>query len=130
MANQFLSGFERENQYNCMQCCEPITNPICHNCLAKDILKWLSFYHNVKKAITPKINKYLIQVNNEEIGSLNCVSCSKKAALCPYCFTEGIFSLLKRSNVNKNIIGDFLHIFNFDLHKEGYILNASEEGLY
>jgi hypothetical protein len=138
MAKKFLSGFERENMHEdniinslCMQCSEAITNPICHTCLGKEIEKWLSFYPNVKKNIMPHLKKYIRKVNNSAFSAVDCVSCRKrKAALCPYCFTEGILNLLKKNNVDKFVLGDFLSIFNFDMKHEGYIHEAIEEGLY
>ena len=134
MANKFYTGFETENtqqEYECSQCLESITNPICNECLKKTILKWLSFYPSVKKRVAPRLNKYSQQVNNLVVNSTDCVSCkSKKAALCPYCFTEGVYNLLKKSKVNINIIGDFLMVFNFDLKHEGYIQEAIQEGIY
>jgi len=134
MVKQLLSGFEREHLNNkeiCGQCAEPITNPLCHNCLGKEISQWLSFYPNLKRNLMPKIKKYVKEVDNSAINSLNCVSCkNKKAALCPYCFTEGILNLLKKNNVDKFVLGDFLTIFNFDMQHEGYIQDAIEGGLY
>jgi hypothetical protein len=127
----FLTGLEIENSYDCLQCTQPITNPICHSCLAEGIGKWLSFYPQVKRKVMPKIRKYVVEVNNSLSSSLSCVSCNKKkAALCPYCFTEGILNLLKKNSVDKNVLGDFLSTFNFDLKHEGYIQDAIEEGLY
>jgi len=132
MVNQLLyPGFETDNFYECPKCSEAITNPICHDCLGKQINKWLAFYPSIKKKIAPKIKKYIQEVNNEAVGALNCVACNKKkAALCPYCFTEGVFNILKRTAINKNVLGEFLVYFNFDSKKEGYIQEAEEQGLY
>jgi TPP-dependent indolepyruvate ferredoxin oxidoreductase alpha subunit len=134
MAQQFLSGFEREPQYEeslCQQCTQPITNPICHNCLSEGMIKWLAFYPSVRKKIAPKIKKYVQEINNSANHAVNCVSCNKrKAALCPYCFSSGIFQLLKRNKVDRSVVGDFLTVFNFDMEHEGYIQNAIEEGFY
>jgi hypothetical protein len=133
MVKQFLSGFERELNafYSCPQCSEPITNPVCHNCLGNQIGEWLKFYPNVRRKIFPKIKGYVKEVNNEASSSLNCVSCNhQKAALCPYCFTEAIYNMLKKNGVDKMIIMDYLSTFNFDLKHEGYILDAQNEGLY
>ena len=53
MTTKFLTGFERENTlqgtYDCMQCSQPITNPICHECLGNQIVSWLGLYPNIKK---------------------------------------------------------------------------------
>ncbi len=133
MINKFLTGFERDTiqqAYDSMKS-EPITNPICHNCLGNQILNWLRFYPGVKKKIMPGIKDYVDEVNDNTLDSVNCSSCSKnKAALCPYCFTEGIFALLKKSKIDKMVIMDFLSTFNFDLKHEGYIRDAIEGGLY
>jgi hypothetical protein len=131
MVKQILHpGLEREDEYNCLQCSEAITNPICHNCLAKGIKNWMSSYPKIKKEMTPKLKSYLRQVNELVENSVNCVSCNKKAALCPYCFTEGVLNLLKKNKINEQIIQDFLSIFNFDFKHEGYIKDAISEGKY
>jgi hypothetical protein len=138
MVNQFLSGFERDfsNQEElsnslCNQCNQAITNPLCHNCLGEDIESWLSFYPNLKRNLLPKIKKYIKQVNNSALNAVNCISCkNKKAALCPYCFTEGVFNILKKNKIDNQVIGDFLTIFNFDQEHEGYIKEAIKSGIY
>lgn len=133
MVNQFLSGFEREfiQDYGCLQCSEPITNPVCHDCLGNQISEWLKFYPDVRKKMISKLKNYVKEVNNSAVGAVNCVSCNKqKAALCPYCFTEAIYHLLRKSKIDKMIVMDYLSTFNFDLKHEGYIQDAVEEGLY
>jgi hypothetical protein len=132
MVKQFLSpGFERDLFYECPSCSEAITNPLCHDCLGQAVAKWLSFYPDVKRKVMPKLKTYIRNINNEANGAVNCVTCNnKKAALCPYCFSEGVFNLLKKNSVNRNIIGDFLTIFNFDSEHKGYILEAQEQGFY
>ena len=137
MTKNFITGFEREtlqglnSEYDCIQCKQPITNPICHSCMGNEINKWLGFYPSVKKKMMFKVKKYVQEVNNSAVSSIGCVSCkSKKAALCPYCFTDGIFRMLKHNNVDKMVIMDFLSIFNFDMCHEGYIAEAAEQGLY
>jgi len=137
MSTNFLTGFEREKlqglqkNYDCNQCGEPITNPICHSCLGEQVFGWLSLYPNIKKKIAPTLKKYIRELNNSAVSGINCVSCkNKKAALCPYCFTEEIFNMLKRKSVDKMVIMDYLSTFNFDLKHEGYIVTAAEEGLY
>jgi hypothetical protein len=134
MVNQFLSGFEREfteDFYNCPQCSEPITNPVCHDCLGNQISQWLKFYPNIRKKMLPKLKLFVREVNNDAIGTLGCMSCNKKkAALCPYCFTEAVYNMLRKNKIDKMVIMDYLSTFNFDLKHEGYIKEAAEEGLY
>jgi len=138
MVKKFFSpGFERDTiqqayeGYSCIQCSQPITNPICHECLGRQITNWLSLYPSIKKKFQPKLKKYLTDVHNNVMDGVNCASCQKhQAALCPYCFTEGIFDLLKRSKIDRMVVMDFLSTFNFDLKHEGYIQDAIKEGLY
>lgn len=135
MKKKFLTGFERENtlqlENECMQCSQPITNPICHECLGNQISSWLGLYPNIKKKMMPSLRSYVKEVSNNTVESINCVVCNKKkATLCPYCFTEGIFNMLKKTNIDKMVIMDFLCTFNFDLKHEGYIQEAIETGLY
>lgn len=132
MVNQLLfNGIERENLYECPQCSEAITNPLCHDCLGDGVKQWLGFYPDIKKKIVPQLGKYIKEINNLTMASLNCVSCNKKkAALCPYCFTEGVYHLLKKNKVNVHVMGDFLTVFNFDLEKAGYIKDAIEDNIY
>ncbi|MDP1729423.1 MAG: hypothetical protein Q8L27_04430 [archaeon] len=127
MTTKFLTGFERDTlqqAYECMQCLEPITNPVCHSCLSNQINKWLSFYPSVKKKMMPKLKDYTQEVNNNVISSINCISCGESnVALCPYCFIEGFFNVLRKNKVDKMIIMDFLSTFNFDLGHEEYAKN-------
>lgn len=135
MTIKFLPGFEREHlnneAYECTSCLEPITNPICHDCLGKQIIEWMNLYPSIKKKMHSKLANYVKEVNNNIVSSVNCISCGKnKAALCPYCFTEAIYNMLKKHKIDKMIIMDFLYTFNFDLKHEGYIEEAANSGLY
>jgi len=137
MRQKFFTGIEREtfpslgSFYDCERCLEPITHPICHDCLGKQISEWLSFYPSVNRKMIKKIKNYIIEVNNSAVSGIKCMACNtKNASLCPYCFTEEIFNMLKKNKIDKMIIMDFLSTFNFDLKHEGYIAEAAKEGLY
>jgi len=128
MINNYLT-INSENA--CVLCSEVIYNPICHECLAKQVKTWLSSYPDVKKKITPKINSFVKEVEDLVIDSVVCIACKKKkAALCPYCFCDRIFRILKKEKIDPLIIGDFLSTFNFDFDHTGYIKEAEEDGLY
>jgi hypothetical protein len=138
MSKKLLSpDFERDTlqtsyeDYSCAQCLEPITNPLCHECLGNQVHCWLGLYPSIKKKMQPQLKKYVVDVNNNVLQGIKCASCRKKqAALCPYCFSEGIFNMLKKNRVDRMVIMDFLSTFNFDLKHEGYIREAINEGLY
>ena len=120
------------NQENeCVLCSENINQPICHECLAKQVKAWLGFYPDIKKKISPKINSFIKEVEGLIVETSDCVCCkNKKAALCPYCFSDRIFRMLKKSKISPFIIGDFIATFNFDFDHTGYVHEAEIEGVY
>lgn len=129
MVKQKLQPQHHGRSYECPQCMESISNPICHNCLGKQIISWLSCYPGIKKEIESELKKYLKSVNNLVSESILCIVCKeKKAALCPYCFMEGVFNLMKMAGVHKRILNDFVNIFNFDSDHTGYVKEAEEIG--
>ena len=113
----------------CVLCSENINQPICHECLAKQIKTWLNYYPDVKKKLSPKINSFVNEVEGLIVEATPCVACNKnKAALCPYCFTDKVYRILKRTKISPMVIGDFISTFNFDMDHTGYTLE--EEGDY
>ena len=115
--------------HECVLCSESFNQPICHECLAEQVKSWLKYYPDIKKKISPKINSFVNEVEDLIIESSSCVACNKnKAALCPYCFTDKIYRILKKSKTSPMVIGDFIATFNFDLDHTGYTLEE-EEGL-
>ena len=112
--------------YECLVCQEAIYNPLCQNCLNKQINVWLSSYPNLAKNLKPKLKKFLQAVNNEagREESLICAACkNKKAAVCPYCFTEFVLGQLKKLKANRHILREFIMLFNFDYDGMGYTSN-------
>ncbi len=111
--------FQGQGNFNdCIVCQEPIINPICPDCLSEQLKVWLSTYSDLSKRVMPKIQEYLNEIHFKEDAFQNlttCVSCrNKKAAICPYCFTEFVFNLLKKLDVDKRILLEYLRFFNFD----------------
>jgi len=116
----------------CLNCHEVIFNPICPACLAVEIEAWLQPIFPYHKKITKKIEDYIRKTNNlaSKTGKLTkCISCRKlSVSLCPYCFTEYVFNLLKKIKVNKAILKEFLEFFNYDFEHTGYSKDAEELG--
>jgi hypothetical protein len=48
----------------CVLCSESINQPICHECLAKQVKTWLNYYPDIKKKISPKINSFVKDLSN------------------------------------------------------------------
>tara|TARA_Y100000034_G_C6696819_1_gene307088 strand:- start:79 stop:474 length:396 start_codon:yes stop_codon:yes gene_type:complete len=120
-----------ETQFLCDVCSEPVTNPICPFCLTEEIEAWLTFYPGLRKALLPKIHKYLDKISNKitAYGTI-CIKCKDNSAhVCPYCFTAFVFYELKKLHAEKFILKEYFEFFNFDLHHTGYTEEAEELGV-
>lgn len=123
---------ERERFYECLDCHEPTSNPLCPACLTMQIEAWLSSYpdRNITNNILERIKNYVEKTNNLAGSSTRCVSCGKsRASLCPYCFTNYVFNLLKNMKVNRIILKEFLQFFNYDFEHVGYSKEAEKLGV-
>ena len=119
-----------ERFYECLECHEAISNPLCPSCLAVQIEAWLTSYPELGKKLMPQIEGYIEKTKNLTGKTISCVSCTRKrASLCPYCFTHHVFDLLKDMKVNKRILIEFLQFFNFDFYHTGYSKDAEELGV-
>jgi hypothetical protein len=93
---------------------------------------WLSSIasYPLKKKIICKIGKYINKMDNLPGEATICVSCGKpRATLCPYCFTNFVFNQLKKENVNRQILREFLQFFNYDFEHTGYSEEAEKLGV-
>jgi len=115
MLQNFSQAVEQE--YLCSLCFEPITNPICPNCLTKELRVWLKDYPAFRNRLLNRVAKRL----KPSKGNCQCIFCNNSDySICPYCFTEIVLKELENLKVSKHIIYEFLRFFNFDLEKQGY----------
>ena len=124
-------SFAFERFWECLECNEPISNPLCPVCLTKQVEVWLSSYpSDIQNKIIGDISGYVKKTNNLVENKVRCVVCNKKeASLCPYCFTNYVFNLLKRLKVHRTILKEFLMFFNFDFGHTGYSKDAERLGV-
>jgi len=120
-----------ETHYMCDVCSEAVTNPLCPFCLAIEIEAWLTMYPSLKKEISPKLRKFLTNINNRITSyGTECIKCkNKRASVCPYCFTEFVFRELRKINTGALILKEFFEFFNFDLHHTGYTKEFEQMGV-
>ena len=115
----------------CNECTEPIWNPICPICLANEIEAWLRAGNvsEQEKGIFRNAVNTILNANSELEGeSSRCIICREKDDyMCPYCFTEKIYDILKEKNVSSEIIRKFIEIFNFDFDRTGYSKEIEDE---
>ncbi len=91
----------------CIQCDEPITNPICPDCLAKQMRAWLS-------EIAPSLSKEISGFGMD--GEIACIFCGNSMSICAHCFSKDIYEQLKEKDAK--IAREFMSRFDFDLRRE------------
>ena len=94
--------------YNrCVQCEEVITNPLCPDCLAMQMVVMVGEYDE-------KLAKHIEGFKMD--GDTTCISCGSKMGLCAYCFSKDVYHFLKEKQ--EVVAKEFLNRFDFDLRKE------------
>ncbi len=92
----------------CVLCDEPVTNPVCQDCLAQAIEQWLW------EAAPHKIDE--MHTETETIraeGTVKCIRCKQLFSICTYCYTKHIFNWLHDGELQL----EFLEFFNFDMYR-------------
>ena len=78
----------------------------------------------------PKLNRYLYRIEDKLTDSTECIKCKdKRAAVCPYCFTDFVLMELKKIRANRIVLKEFLEFFNFDFDHDGYSKEAEKLGI-
>ena len=128
-------NFERDSTHHthndCLSCGENINHPICPNCIAKAFHQWLKRFPREddpifettrvedQKIIKSKLRVFMKHHNLGEGNSVNCVSCNNSVHVCPKCFTEHLYKLVREAGLGVKALTEFLFIFNFDFEHNG-----------
>ncbi|MCK4997217.1 hypothetical protein KAS08_02840 [Candidatus Pacearchaeota archaeon] len=122
--------FEKEHN-DCLSCGNDITHPLCPNCISKAFMQWLEKFPEESKEIKLKLNIFLRHHNSVNGKSKSCVVCGKnKTHICPYCFTEHLYNLVKEAGLGCRAMTEFLFMFNFDFEHKGYSKELEVLGSY
>lgn len=78
-------------EWLCCICNQPITNPICHQCLSKDLLS----YASNKKEIE-SFKKAIATLQQENFSSVKCIKCQKPVIICTACLLELAKKFIKK----------------------------------
>ena len=121
-----------------MKCGEAIFNLLCPNCIAKEIEIWMNEINlakKIKEKIRNEIKKLLINDKYCVVEAFEkCVVCNKPTTnYCPYCFTEIVYSVIKKNVKNvserKKILKSYFTYFNFDFEHTGYTKEMEKLGM-
>jgi len=122
-------NLEKEKHHDCLSCGEIITHPLCPNCIAKAFNDWTKKFpeHHELKG---KLNVFMKHHNRINGRSTECAHCGKGVHICPYCFTEHLYKLVKETGLGVRSLCEFLFIFNFDFEHNGYSQELEVYGGY
>jgi len=92
----------------CTVCSEAITNPICPDCLAEQMISWLN---EIKVDLDVVYDSALIFKGLETSGK--CIKCNKDMTVCRHCFTREVYNGL----VDKypKLEEDFMRMWNYEI---------------
>ena len=95
------------SQTSCLVCNEAITNPICSDCVGKEIEQWLS------EKRPSLVEKFRDMGNiNLDYASTLCIVCGSNMNVCAHCYCEDIRYWLRDVS---DLEDDFISCFNFEL---------------
>lgn len=92
----------------CVQCGEVITNPICIECLEREMEHWLMEYRPKLISFIRDTTKCFRSYTHDV---MSCVICGKNMNICAHCYVKEISCLIKSNRLMK----EFLTQFNYDL---------------
>ena len=122
--------FEKEHN-DCLSCGEDITHPLCPACISKAFIQWLEKFPNDYWEVKYKVDIYLRHHNLIQGKSKSCITCkTHKTHVCPYCFTEHLYNLIKEAGLGVRAMTEFLFMFNFDFEHKGYSKDLEILGNY
>ncbi|MBT3835913.1 hypothetical protein HOD05_01090 [Candidatus Woesearchaeota archaeon] len=88
----------------CVECDQPITNPICASCLSEEM-------HILVHETRPDLAKHIVGFHFG--GEVNCIKCQKGMSLCAHCFSKDIYEYIKEND--SMLAKEFVNRFDFDL---------------
>ncbi len=73
----------------CMDCGDSFTNPVCHDCLIKEIEALLNDFEKEKGAasLKRKFRELNLKLIKEDTGAF-CALCGEPLSICSQCFTK------------------------------------------
>lgn len=103
-------------EQKCVICDEAITNPVCPECLEKEILYWIS---EKKPSLMPILQNIGNSVKEYSHENTSCAICGSNMNVCPHCYCFEIYSWLIE-NEYKELGHEFLEQFDYELKYRFY----------
>lgn len=91
---------------SCVVCDEAISNPICPDCLAKQMRNWLVEFDPL---LASEVDGFSIE------GDTTCLFCGQGMSICAHCYSMDVYEQLAVKNAK--LAQEFVSHFDFDLRK-------------
>lgn len=95
----------------CEECNEAITNPVCPDCLEKEVIAWLR--ERQREDLILKINdrmSLLKKQSRESECKVKCIICKTDFGICSHCTSRQLLKVFQRE---KRLINNFLTLFSY-----------------
>lgn len=106
----------------CIVCNQVVTNPVCVDCMEKEVEVWL--FENRPDLIS-KLKDKTFEINFSS-GETDCILCGNPMCICTYCYSEHLFSWLKKY---PELALKFKKIFDFNYFFPSWISTGNIGGL-
>lgn len=102
----------------CNNCYNVITEPICNECYLKELKIWLEKCFLNELLIVSIIARAKQKFKEESINESICILCeTENVSICTYCYFSKIHNILVSSNLPRELIDEFLEMFNYSLYR-------------
>jgi len=109
-----MSEENATNEVNCGVCGEVVTQPVCPECLEREMIDWLAF----KGENIAELLNFIKETTNifKAYDCLNtkCVICGKKMRVCAHCYCKEIFDYM--NGRYPELEDEFITHFDFNIH--------------
>jgi ferredoxin len=99
----------------CVVCEEPITNPICQECLREAVRQWLM--EQGQSGLMEEVDRMTMSDHD----GTTCIGCGNRMRVCAYCYTKDVFHIIEK---RPELVPAYLAYFNFDLEHMGWERDA------
>lgn len=96
----------------CVVCEEAITNPVCSECLTKEMTQWLV---EKKPGLVPLFREQIDVFNSYTHKTTSCIICTNDMNVCPHCLAMEAYLWLQEDY--DEYAEEFLDLFNFELRE-------------
>lgn len=94
---------------SCWVCGDVITNPVCTECMEREVEDWLVLKN---PALIPSVRVLSKIADKKEHSTTSCLFCGKMIDTCIYCFIQDVLELLQHSN--PELVDGFLENFSYE----------------